>query len=129
MGLLHNGLKHTSLVYLLDDGANVGLATLAAVEKLGIPFERRQIGLVTSMGGSQVIGVTAPVDMHYGSHEKGYAVRQCFLIVADSRGLYDILVSNAEFQACHGIIDSKAQTMVLRPEGRPPVSIATIIRK
>jgi hypothetical protein len=129
VGLVHNGQKHLAPKTLIDDGANTGIVTLALVEKLGIPYDRRDVTLATSNGASTVIGLTAPIQLHFGSLEQGYTSRQCFLVMDGPCGLYDLLVGNRDFNLCRGILDARAQTMTLKPYGMDEVVINTYIKR
>jgi hypothetical protein len=125
MGLMYHGAKHEGYKMLLDDGSTTCLIAKEVVEKLGIYYEQRPMKLTTANGKSMALGITEPLTLHYGPLGGGLYTQHCFLVTDTPNPLYDLLISNQDFNTNRGILNMGKHTMTLRPQGQPPVVIHT----
>jgi hypothetical protein len=128
VGVMVHGQKHSNgLSFMADDGSNAFLVSRAAVNALGIHWEERGLNLLTSNGNSSVVGITEPLQLHYGTPENGLYTQHCFLIVDGLDALFDILVGNQDFQDHGGVLKAGTGMYELHPQGKPPIYLQTVM--
>ena len=122
----HNGIRISPARALIDDGASTEIISKELADRLRLVVYKTNIRLSTSTNTSSgVLGISEPVTLHYGD---GLTVTRPCLVTEGMSRLYDILVSNTDFNAYPGQIDALHQTYLLRLNGRTIVVLPTACR-
>ena len=126
-----DGLIHTDIRVMVDDGSDINLITEATCVRLGIPICPTNICLTTSNGQTAVAGVTPPLPITYGVGGGPLAsltTHHCLLVVRDMDHVFEVLLGNVDTQRFGGTIDSLSHTYTLHlsyPDDEIKVSLPT----